>query len=116
MQVRGPKSGFRKTIKLRRKSRRNPTPAEKKFWAIVANGQFHNLKFRKQHGIGNYIVDFCYPAEKLIIEIDGDIHATGIRTKYLKSLGYKIIRYNNSDVLNNTDGVFQDLSKKLSLL
>ena len=61
MQVRGPKSGFRKTINFRRELRRNPTPAEKLFWSNVANRQFNNLKFRKQHGIGPYIVDFYCP-------------------------------------------------------
>jgi very-short-patch-repair endonuclease len=51
----------------------------------------------------------------LIVEIDGDTHGTdegiikdSVRTKYLESLGYKIIRYNNNDVMNNLDGVFED--------
>ena len=123
MQVRGPKSGFRRTIPLRRRLRQDTTPAEQMFWARVANKQFLGLKFRKQHGIGGYIVDFYCPALKLVIEIDGDSHfmnenlqIDAERTKYLESLGYKIIRYNNHDVLTNIDGVFEDLSSKLKLL
>lgn len=123
MQVRGPKSGFRKTIPLRRRLRHNPTPAEKLFWSKVAGRQFENLKFRKQHGIGHYIVDFYCPAKKLIVEIDGDTHAQGSqqaldwkRTKYLAGLGYKVIRYQNREVMNNIDGVFEDLLDKINLL
>ncbi len=93
------------------------TSAEKLFWSKVAQRQFANLKFRKQHGIGNYIVDFYCPGKKLIIEIDGDSHANSktdpIRSDFLAHLGYKILRYNNRDVLYNIEGVFQDLLKNL---
>lgn len=121
MQVRGPKSGFRKTISARQKLRRDLTPAERIFWSKVASKQFLNLKFRKQHGIGNYIVDFYSPEKKLIVEIDGDTHALQVeydqkRTEYLRSLGYVVIRYNNLDVLKNIQGVFEDLTKRISRL
>lgn len=93
------------------------------FWSKVANKQYLDLKFRKQHGIGNYIVDFYCSAKKLVIEIDGDSHFQNKnlskdleRTEYLQSLGYIVIRYNNDDVLNNIDGVFEDLKSKLSFL
>ncbi len=107
---------------MRRELRRNTTEAEKLFWSKVARRQFYNLKFRKQHGIGNYIVDFYCPEKKFIIEIDGDTHADKevikedeVRSKYLVSLGYKIIRYNNSDIMNNIEGVFEDLRLKMEL-
>ena|SRR3989338_5262248 len=123
MQIRGPKSGFRKTIPYRRKLRRDLTPAEKLFWSKVSNRQFYNLKFRKQHGVANYIVDFYCPEKKLIIEIDGDTHASEKdiendkkRDKYIASLGYVIIRYHNQDVRKNIEGVFEDLKEKMSLL
>ena len=123
MQVRGPKSGFRNTITVRRELRRNMSPAEKLFWSKVANRQFLNLKFRKQHGVGPYVVDFYCPSVQLITEIDGDTHfgkeneaRDAKRTEYLMSLGYRIIRYNNLDVLNNIDGVFQDLENKIKPL
>lgn len=117
---RGPKSGSSKTVPLRRKLRQDMTSAEKLFWAKVASRQLHNLKFRRQHAIGNYIVDFYCPERKLVIEIDGDTHAEEltmqddrVREDYLKSLGYKIIRYQNQDILNNLEGVFEDLVKDL---
>ena len=123
MKVRGPKSGFRKTIIYRRELRHNTTPAEKLFWSKVANRAFQNLKFRKQHGIGPYVVDFYCAEKKLIVEIDGDSHATDRdiendqeRTKYLVGLSYEIVRYQNRDVINNVEGVFEDLARKINLL
>ena len=123
MRVRGPKSGFRKTIPLRRDLRHNTTFAEQIFWPRVAGQQFAGLKFRRQHGIGNSIVDFYCPGKKLIVEIDGDTHAERQiqqedkeRTAYLESLGYTVIRYNNRDIMNNVDGVFEDLTNKLNQL
>lgn len=93
------------------------------FWAKVARRAFYNLKFRRQRGIGNYIVDFYCPAYNLAIEIDGDSHAEELniiydnqRTQYLESLGYKVLRYNNADLVNNIDGVFEDLARRLNLL
>ena len=101
----------------------NSTPAEKFFWKFVRNKQFHDLKFRRQHPIGNYIVDFCCTSIKAIIEIDGDTHSSNqdrqkdcIRTHFLSKLGYNVFRYNNRDVLSNIDGVIKDLESKLPLL
>ena len=81
-----------------------------------------NLKFRRQHGIGKYIADFYCPTKKLIIEIDGNSHFTkqgqlrdAERSRYIASLGYRIIRYNNNDIVDNVDGVFQDLENQLKL-
>ena len=123
MKARGPKSGFRKTIPLRRDLRHNSTSAEKSFWSKVRNKQFLNLRFRKQRGIGNYIVDFYCPEKKLIVVVDGDTHAETQnemkdqeRTIYLESFGYKIVRYQNRDILNNIDGVFQDLIDRINKL
>jgi very-short-patch-repair endonuclease len=123
MQVRGPKSGFRQTMQFRKDLRNNLTPAERRFWYYIGNKRFNNLKFRKQHGIGPYIVDFYCPEKKLIIEIDGDSHARSKviyydqeRTLYLDKLGYKVVRYTNTDIMTNIEGVFQDLTRQLSLL
>lgn len=121
IQVRGPKSGFRKTISLRRNLRHNLTPPERLFWSKVANRNFFDLKFRKQHGIGEYIVDFYCSEKSIIIELDGDSHASSQerdekRTNYLSGLGYTIVRYQNRDVLNNISGVMEDLARKLRLL
>lgn len=121
VQVRGPKSGFRKTIPLRRTLRQALTPSERLFWSKVANRSFFGLKFRKQHGVGDYIVDFYCSEKNLIIEIDGDSHALNQeydteRTSYISGLGYSVVRYTNRDVLYNIDGVMEDLARKLYLL
>ncbi len=79
------------------------------------------LKFRRQHGIGPYIVDFYCPEQSLVIEVDGDSHADADqilkdrqREKYLQSLGLHVIRYINDDILKNLNGVMEDLAKRLS--
>jgi very-short-patch-repair endonuclease len=89
--------------------RKEPTPAERKLWAIIRNDQL-GVNFRRQHAVGNYIPDFVCVQKKLIIELDGSQHLEQEeydqeRTKYLESLGYKVIRFWNNDVTNNIDGV-----------
>ena len=92
-------------IQLRKKS----TPTERKLWSRIRDDQL-GVAFRRQHAVGNYIPDFCSPKAKLIIELDGSQHLEQEeydeeRTKYLESLGYKVIRFWNNDVMNNIDGV-----------
>jgi very-short-patch-repair endonuclease len=89
--------------------RKELTPAERKLWARLRNDQL-GVTFRRQHAVGNYIPDFCSPKAKLVIELDGSQHLEQEeydqeRTKYLESLGYKVIRFWNTDVINNTEGV-----------
>ncbi len=89
--------------------RKESTPAERKLWAYL-RGDKLGVNFRRQHAIGNYIPDFCSPKAKLIVELDGSQHLEQEeydeeRTKYLESQGYKVIRFWNSDVMNNMDGV-----------
>ena len=85
----------RKSLKSYRLSLRNrSTSAEAELWNILKSKNLYGRKFRRQHSIGNYIVDFCCPSEKLIIELDGDPHGEyhkieedKNRDKYMKSLG-----------------------------
>ena len=89
--------------------RKDPTPAERKLWSRIRNDQL-GVTFRRQHAVGNYIPDFCSPKAKLIIEMDGSQHLEQEeydeeRTKYLELQGYKVIRFWNSDVLKDIDGV-----------
>ena len=83
--------------------RKNPTPEENKMWHILLKG--YKPKFHRQRVIGNYIVDFYCPQLKLVIEIDGEQHYLDEnqayeekRNKYLESLGFKILRFYNSDI------------------
>jgi len=90
--------------------RRDPTPAEVKLWARLRAHRMADAHFRNQHAIGNYIVDFCAPRRKLIIELDGSQHLKqeehdAERTEFLKSKGYKVLRFWNDDVMNNIDSV-----------
>jgi very-short-patch-repair endonuclease len=96
--------------------RNNLTPAEAALWNALKNSQFKNRKFRRQHSIGKYIVDFYCPAEKLIIELDGAIHnETGQaiydfeRDKYLESLGNKVLRFENKLVFQNLEEVLEQV-------
>ena len=92
-------------IKLRKES----TPAERKLWSRIRNDQL-GVTFLRQHAVGNYIPDFCSPKAKLIIELDGSQHLEQEdydeeRTKYLKLLGYKVMRFWNNDVMNKIEDV-----------
>ncbi|HEB85886.1 MAG TPA: HsdR family type I site-specific deoxyribonuclease, partial [Gammaproteobacteria bacterium] len=100
---------------------RNQTQAEKIFWELARNKQFGGLKFRRQHQIGHYIVDFYCHSEKLVIEFDGKIHGIpeqrkkdSKRDKYLTSLGNKVIRFENNALLDNPQAVFKEIAKSLS--
>jgi len=89
--------------------RKELTPAERKLWAVIRNDQL-GVNFRRQHAIGNYIPDFVCIEKKLIIELDGSQHLEQEeydeeRTKYLESLGYKVIRFWNNDVMKNIESV-----------
>ena len=114
---------YNKTLTQKaRKNRKNPTPAEKKLWyEVLANKRLDNLKFTRQKPLDEYIVDF-YSAELMIaIEIDGDTHAEQEqydkrRTENLNKYGVVVIRYTNAEVLNNLEGVYQDLCERISAI
>ena len=89
---------------------RNMSPAETKLWKHLRSHQMSDVHFRNQHAIGNYIVDFCAPRKKLIIELDGSQHLEQKeydeeRTKYLEARGYRVLRFWNNEIMNNTEAV-----------
>ena len=89
--------------------RNNPTEAEKIVWMNLKSKAL-GYKFRQQHLIADYIVDFVCLSRKIIIEVDGEIHenqleADAERTKVLNEKGFKVLRFNNKEVLNNIDSV-----------
>src|SRR6202521_6410291 len=85
--------------------------AEKRMWSIIRAKRLAGLKFRRQHVIGKYVADFvCLPA-RLVIEVDGDTHGSdeaelkdAKRTEEIERAGYRVIRFWNDYVLNETDG------------
>ncbi len=101
---------------LRKKLRQNMTKAEVKFWLAVKGRKVGGIKFRRQHSLDWYIVDFYAAQLKLAVEIDGDIHDTPEaiakdqqRSQHLVSLGVRVIRFTNDDVLDNLPGVLDRL-------
>ena len=98
--------------------RKNQTDAERLLWNRLRNRQLCNCKFRRQHEIGSYIVDFICLESKLIIELDGSGHILkkehdANRTNYLESLGYKIIRFWNNEVLQELDNVLNAIYQEI---
>jgi len=92
------------------------TKAEIVLWSKLKGKQLNSLKFRRQCSINNYIVDFYCPELKLAIEIDGDVHAYNSRIIYdkqrqkeIEALGIKVLRYTNTDVVKNIEGVLYDI-------
>lgn len=101
--------------------RRNQTNAELKLWRDIRRRQLRGNKFRRQHPIGNYIVDFVCLEKKLIIELDGEQHASGrqkthdeSRDAWLETRGYRVIRYWNEEIYSNIDGVLTEIEIYLS--
>lgn len=98
--------------------RKNPTEAEKRLWSKLCAKQLLGLKFRRQAPIDNYIADFACFKIRLVIELDGGQHCDNEkdkeRTKFLESIGFKVIRFWNNDVLQNTEGVLMEISQYIS--
>ncbi|MEP7213075.1 MAG: endonuclease domain-containing protein [Acidobacteriota bacterium] len=100
-------------LKDRRKAlRRSLTPAEGFLWSQLKNSNLAGRKFRRQHSIGNYILDFYCDAESLAVELDGEVHKSDraiehdrARTLYLVGLGIKVIRFENYLVFQESDYV-----------
>ncbi len=103
-----------------RMMRSSPTPTERMFWEIVRSGRVEGFKFRRQHRIGKFIVDFVCLSKRLIVEIDGDIHqdkihqiSDSIREQELKEMGYKVLRFTNEEVTDNYAWVMDTLRNAL---
>lgn len=103
-----------------RNLRRSQTDVEKLLWSKLRNRQIENNKFRRQHPLSNYILDFYCIEQKLAVELDGSQHTKpdqrlydNKRTKVLNSLGIKVLRFWDNDVLNNLDEVLEIIRKNL---
>ena len=101
---------------IARNLRKNSTIQERRLWNLLKNRQFHNLKFKRQYPIGNYIVDFVCVQAMIVIGIDGGQHNTSRclendkkRTEYLESCGYNVIRFWNSEIYENIEGVLKTI-------
>jgi adenine-specific DNA-methyltransferase len=104
----------RRLVEFARAPRREPTPAEEAMWRLLRNRQAAGYKFRRQHPVGLYVADFYAASAALVVEVDGDTHATPegvehdrIRPAYLESLDLIVLRFWNTEVHENPDGVLE---------
>src|SRR5437588_7452746 len=103
-----------------RSLRASQTSAEAKLWQALRNRRLARWKFRRQHPIDRYVVDFVALDGKLIVEVDGVTHSTARelsrdaqRTRVLESLGFLVVRVTNTDVSENIDGVLEMIDRSL---
>jgi len=103
--------------------RRNQTAAEKKLWSGLRNKRLGGYRFRRQHPIDNFIVDFACLKAKFIIELDGPTHESdeqqaydAKRTDFLNSKGWTVVRYANDAVFDNLADVLDDIALQLNLM
>ncbi len=113
-----PKAIYEKTKFLAREMRTNPTPAENHLWQRIRKQQVLGFKFRRQYPIDRFIVDFYCTEARLVIEVDGGIHETQeeadqLRTELLESLGLRVLRFTNGEVLQYADAVVERIGEEL---
>jgi len=105
---------------LSRENRKEKTRAEDKLWQKLRNNQYGS-KVRRQYVIDGFIIDFAFLNEKLLIEVDGDYHNDPVqkeyddsRTEYLESLGYRVLRFTNDEVINHFQKVSDTIKRELA--
>jgi very-short-patch-repair endonuclease len=109
-----------KNIRVKaRQLRRDQTDAEQTLWARLRDRQLCGAKFRRQHPVGPFVADFCCPQRKLVVELDGGQHAEKVaadhkRSRFLEEQGYRVLRFWNHDVLQNTEAVLERIAEVLS--
>jgi very-short-patch-repair endonuclease len=102
-----------------RQLRNSPTPAEQTLWQAIRRQQVAGARFRRQHPVGPFILDFCCPEHRLVIELDGPIHDhqedyDTNRTLHLESYGYHMLRFKNEEVLYRLDSVITRIAEALT--
>lgn len=107
-------------VSNRRHLRNNMVQAEIILWSRLKGKALLGLKFRRQHSVGNYILDFYCPLLKLGIELDGQTHENSFdydnkRQVYIESLGIRILRFNNIDIYNGLELVLEEIARQSRL-
>ena len=109
--------GITPEIQRRAKEMRaSMTPAESRLWESLRGRQLDGLRFRAQHPVGQFILDFYCPARKLVVEVDGSSHDTNAerdeeRTAHLADCGYCVVRVRNDEVEHDIDGVLDRIRR-----
>ncbi len=106
-------------IQLAQKLRKNMTPAEIILWEMIKDKKISGYKFRNQHPVDRYILDFYCHEKKLAVEIDGHIHDhrkdyDEHRDEYLKSAGIEVLRFSNDEIINNPDKIIEIIRTRLN--
>jgi len=111
----------RKAHALAKSLRRQMPEAEEKLWPHLRKKLLGGYKFRRQHPIGRFVVDFACVKEKLVVEIDGATHSTLVEREYdenrtliLQRFGWRVIRFSNDDVYSNVENVLENIYHHLS--
>jgi very-short-patch-repair endonuclease len=99
--------------------RKEPTLAEEALWQVLRNGQVLGLKFRRQHAVGRFILDFYCAKHRLVIEVDGSVHKEqqerdAERTMILEGHGYRVLRFMNEKVLTDMGWVLARIAQTAS--
>jgi len=107
------------SLSYAKRLRSEQTPVEAKLWSALRGKRFIGLKFRRQTVVGPYVVDFTCRAAMLAIEIDGDSHGVAVeadaqRTAFVKTFGWRVIRFTNADVIGNLEGVLERIAAFVS--
>jgi very-short-patch-repair endonuclease len=112
----------KETSNLSRGLRKRGTSAERILWSKLRNEQLNGVKFRRQQPIENYIVDFVSFEKRLVIEVDGGQHneelivnQDTVRTEWLNNQGFHVIRFWNSEVIDNLEGVLTQIKVVLGI-
>lgn len=105
-------------IEQAREMRKNPTNAETLLWGELKGKKLAGYKFRRQHPLRSFIVDFYCPSKKLVIEVDGPYHANQkacdwVREVDLQSMGYKVLRFSNDQVEHHLNDVLEEIRSVL---
>ena len=102
--------------------RKDETPTEKKLWEYLKGKKMEGYKFRRQHPIGRFILDFYCHAKKLVVEIDGGYHQEQLqqwedaeRTQFLESLGLQVIRFTNKEIVEEVEIVLDKIRTTLKV-
>ena len=103
--------------------RKKMTSAEAFLWNVLKEKKFESRKFRRQHSIKNYIVDFYCAKERIIIELDGEVHLNAYseakdrrREEILNKMGFKVLRFENKMVFENLQSVLQEIKENFKNL
>jgi very-short-patch-repair endonuclease len=106
-----------------RRLRRASTKAERKLWSLLQRAQLSGFSFRRQHPIGDYVVDFYCTRLRLAVEVDGGQHnfqrqqiTDERRTRWLQAKGVTVLRFWNNEVMKNTEGVWNEIARAVALL